>query len=234
MDSNGDKVVVDLNDIQPSLITVTNHQHHDPVLKATSTNTSTHIHIPPPSYLNSVNFNHHFSEQYVITSQGIHNLSIQPHYHQEVLNAILARRSALQFFLAIDAFELGPILLTHLFNTSHHDGELLYDNSNYGSLLIIQLIDQGYIEEAASLALRYPIGRTNGIDTKLAAGLVEMNKTDLVYEFVSDKKTLCRSVLHLIDRRMAAQIRSWVEEEITELDQLDHFHTVQCGRGKLW
>ncbi|KAG0297894.1 hypothetical protein BGZ96_004247 [Linnemannia gamsii] len=186
-DFNDDMVLIDLNDIQSSPTTVTNHQHRDSTLKATGTNTSTHIHIPPPSFFNIVNLNHHFPKQNVITSQGTHTHSIQPHHHQEVLDAILAHKSALQIFLAIDAFELDPILLTHF--------------------------------------------RSNGIDTKLAAGLVETNKSDLVHGFVGDKKNLCRSVVYSIDRRMAAQIWTWVEEEIIELDQLNHFHALQCGRG---
>jgi hypothetical protein len=225
MDSNHDMVFIDLDDIQPSPTAETNR-----TLKAASTNISTHVHIPPPSPFDSVNFNRHFPEQYAITSEETHNRSIQPHHHQEVLNAILAHKSVLQIFLAIDAFELDPILLTYLFNTSHHDDKLLNENATYGSLVIIQLIDQGYIEEAAFLALRYPIGRSTDIDTKLAAGLVEMYKSDLLHEFVSDNKNLCRSVLHSINRRMTAQIWSWVKEEIIELDQLDHFHAVQCGR----
>ncbi|KAG9063650.1 hypothetical protein KI688_003761 [Linnemannia hyalina] len=212
MDANNDIIFFNLNDIQPSPIPPTNHQNH----------------IYPPSSDNALSHRHLYWLKN-IASQEAHNYSIQPRHHQEALNEILAQKNPLQIFLAINAFELGPILLTHLFNANHHHDLLLdANNSNYGSLLMIQLIEQGYPEEAASLALRFPLCRSNGIDTKLVARLVETNKLGLIHELIGDNKDLGRSALHSIDRRMAAQIWNWAEEGIIELDQLDPFYAVQC------
>lgn len=210
IDANNDIIFIDLNDIQPSPTPLINHQHQ--IYPLTPDSTLSHLHL--------YGFNN-------IAFQDAHNRSIQPRHHQVVLNKILAQKNPLQVFLAIDAFELDPILLTYLFNANHHHDLLLDDSSNYGSLLMIQLIEQGYPEEAASLALRFPLGRSNGIDTWLVARLVEMNKLDVVHELIGDNKNLGRSVLHLIDRRMAAQLRNWVKEGLIELDQLDPFHAVQ-------
>ncbi|KAG0067847.1 hypothetical protein BGZ90_000818 [Linnemannia elongata] len=208
LDSNNDIIC----DIQPFPTLPTNHQ----------------LHIYLPSLDNTLSHRQLYGLK-DITSQEAHNHSIQPRHHQEVLNKILAQKNPLQIFLAINAFELDPILLTHLFNANHHHDLLLdEDNSNYGSFLMIQLIEQGYPEEAASLARRFPLGRNNGIDTKLVARLCETNNLDLVHELIDDNKDLGRSALHSIDRRMAAQIWNWVEEEIIKLDQLDPFHAVQC------
>ncbi|KAF8948960.1 hypothetical protein BGZ47_000635 [Haplosporangium gracile] len=69
-----------------------------------------------------------------------------------------------------------------------------------------QEIEQGYIEEAASLAIRLPISRGTGIDTKLVATLVEKNKLDMIHELIGDNKDICRTLLHLVDRRLAVQI----------------------------
>ncbi|KAF9547875.1 hypothetical protein EC957_007602 [Mortierella hygrophila] len=212
MDANNDIIFFNLNDIQPFPIPPTNHQHH----------------IYPPSSGNALSHRHLYWLKN-IASQEAHSRFIQPRHHQEVLNEILAQKNPLQIFLAIDAFELDPILLTHLFNANHHHDLLLDDNnSNYGSLLMIQLIEQGYPEEAASLALRFPLCRSNGIDKKLVARLIETNKLGLIHELIGDNKDLGRSTLHSIDRRMAAQIWNWVEEGIIELDQLDPFYAVQC------
>ncbi|KAF9145061.1 hypothetical protein BGX30_010460 [Mortierella sp. GBA39] len=212
MDANNDIIFFNLNDIQPSPIPPTNHQHH--VYLPSSDNAHSHRNL---YWLKN------------IASQVAHNHSIQPRHHQEVLNKILAQKNPLQIFLAINAFELDPILHIHVFNTNHHHDPLLDDdNSNYGSLLMIQLIEQGYPEEAASLALRFPLCRSNGIDTKLVARLVETNKLGLIHELIGDNKDLGRSALHSIDRRMAAQIWNWAEEGIIKLGQLNPFYAVQC------
>lgn len=212
MDANNDIIFIDLNDIQPLPTPPTNYLHH----------------IYPLSPDNTLSRRHLYGLKN-IASQETHNRSIQPRHHQEVLNEILAQKNPLQIFLAINAFELDPILLTHLFSANHHHYLLLDDNnSNYGSLLMIQLIEQGYPEEAASLALRFPLSRSKSIDTRLVARLVETNKLDLIHELIGDNKDLGRSALHSIDRRMASQIWNWVEERIIKLDQLDPFHAVQC------
>ncbi|KAF9156258.1 hypothetical protein BG015_006476 [Linnemannia schmuckeri] len=225
--------LIDLNDFQPTPTTpLTIHHQHDPTLASRSTKTKGHLNIPLPlPIIDTVN-HHHLYRQRFTAPQETYNRTIQSHHHQEVLDKTLAYKSAFQIFLAIEAFELEPILLTHLFDTSNHHHDLLLDetNFNYGSLLLIQLIEQGYIEEAGSLALRLPINRGTSIDTNLVAILVEKNKLDMIHELIGDNKDLCRSVLHLIDRQLTVQIWNWIEYGLVELDQLDHFHAIQCMR----
>ncbi|KAG0379065.1 hypothetical protein BGX24_001869 [Mortierella sp. AD032] len=227
-DTNSNIACIDIIEFQPSPPT-TNSNHLGsasiaPIPKTTAP-TNTYPTFPP---LSIDPLDRHFIEQHILYSQKV-NREIQPRHQQELLNAILAQEHPLQIFLAIDTFDLEPILLTPLFDISAH--ELLVDegsNPNYASLLAIQLIEHGYSDEATSLLLRCPSGRSNPIDVKLLTGLVAQNKLKLLFTVIGDNKDFCRSALHAIEQRVAAQIWTWVKDGIIEAAQLDHFHVVQC------
>ncbi|KAF9128025.1 hypothetical protein BGW39_005431 [Mortierella sp. 14UC] len=232
-DTDNDIVFINLSDLQPSPAVATNHRLNStlvaPSLKIRARVKAYSASPPPPIDP----LNRHFLEQHILYTQKV-NRQIQPRHHQELLNAILAQQCPLQIFLAIDTFDLEPILLTPLIDTSAH--ELLVDddsNRNYASLLAIQLIELGYLNEATALLLRCSSGRSHPIDVKLLAGLVAQNKHELIHTVIGDNKNLCRSALHSIDRRMAAHIWTWVSDGIIDSIQLDHFHVLQCMRANI-